>query len=354
MKEVCILDTTLRDGEQTAGVAFSINEKILIAKMLDEAGVDILETGIPVMGGEELEYLQQLSSLGLKATLLSWNRMKTGDIDSSILAGIKNVHISAPVSDIHIYKKLNKDRDWVLREIVRVIEYTCNKGCTVSVGAEDASRAELDYLIQFFKTVQQSGAVRVRYADTLGIMEPLSTYQIIRKIKDEIEIDIDFHGHNDFGMATANALSAYKAGAKYISCTVNGLGERAGNTALEEIVMALKYLLKTEIEFKIKKLTGLSELVVRASGRQIAHGKPIVGQGVYSHEAGIHVDGLLKDTATYEFFSPEELGRQRKFILGKHSGRNAVMNSYLEQGIKIDQHMAEGILTDLRSSKTYA
>ncbi|AZO94206.1 homocitrate synthase [Halocella sp. SP3-1] len=350
MQDVYFLDTTLRDGEQTAGVAFSREEKILIAKKLAGAGVDVIEAGIPVMGEEEISVLSEIKQLKLPVEILTWNRMKIKDIVCSISCGIKNLHISAPVSDLHINRKLKKDRKWVLEQIYRLVSYAVARGCKVSVGAEDASRADLSYLLSFFQQAQQAGASRLRYADTVGALDPFTVYENISKIKKEFELPVDFHGHNDLGMATANALAAYKAGAKYISCTVNGLGERAGNTALEEIVVALKYLQGCKIRFDIKKLMELSKIVEKASGRKVAAGKAIVGQRVFSHESGIHVDGLLKDEKTYEIIPPEDLGRVKEFLIGKSSGTSAIIYQHQQQGKKIKRKEAYSILKNIRQS----
>ncbi|WP_018247468.1 homocitrate synthase [Orenia marismortui] len=352
MKDFYIVDTTLRDGEQTAGVAFSKNEKVDVARKLDEIGVDVIEAGIPIMGKEEIEAIREIMSLGLKSSILTWNRMRKEDIDKSILAGAKNVHITAPASDIHIYRKLNKDRGWVLSELEKIVNYALEKGCNVSVGAEDASRADFQFLVQFYSIAQKAGVSRVRYADTVGRLDPISTYDNIKKIRDFIDAEIDFHGHNDFGMATANALSAFKAGAKYISCTVNALGERAGNAALEEVVMALKCIEGCESDFKVKGLKGLSEMIEDYSGRRVSANKPIVGEGVFSHESGIHVDGLLKDSSTYEFLSPGDLGRERRFIIGKFSGVSSIMHRYKELGVSISKEQAELILRSIRSRQS--
>ncbi len=350
MNDFYIVDSTLRDGEQTAGVAFDKSDKIKIAKKLAEAGVDIIEAGIPAMGEEEIDTLKEIIGLNMDAKIMSWNRMVLDDIKKSIAAGIKYIHISAPVSDIQIERKLGKDRQWILNNIKKTVSYAAEKGCVVSVGAEDASRADFDFLIDFYNTAAIAGAIRVRYADTVGVMEPISLYKTITSIVENIELDIDFHGHNDFGMATANALAANKAGAKYISCTINGLGERAGNTALEEIVMAVHYIEQKATSFDLKKIVELSHFVEKASGRHISESKPIVGSKVFSHESGIHVDGLLKDSRTYEAFPPEVLGRERSFVIGKYSGRSAIVNDYKRRGIKLSRNEANSILTGIRKS----
>ena len=348
MKDFYLIDTTLRDGEQTAGVVFSQGQKLKLAKQLSKAGVDIIETGIPAMGNQEMDYIKKLLDLELEADILTWNRMKIEDVKKSLACGAKNIHISAPASDIHIYSKFNKDRKWLLNELEKVVSFAANKGCNVSVGAEDASRADIKFLIKFYKLADKAGASRVRYADTLGAMDSRSVYQAIERIMAEIDLELDFHGHNDFGMATANALNAYKAGAKYISCTINGLGERAGNTALEEIVMALKYIQGCRVDFALEKLSELSKLVEEFSQRKLAVDKAIVGDGIFSHESGIHVDGLLKNEKTYQFFSPEDIGRESKIVLGKFSGSSSISHRYKQLGFSINKKEAKKILKFIR------
>ena len=348
MRGYHILDTTLRDGEQTAGIVFSNEEKVRIAMELDNAGVDIIEAGIPVMGREEKEVLSRINKLDLNAEVLSWNRMKKKDIKESLDCGINNIHISAPVSDLHINRKLNKTRKWVLNKIDCLIKFAVEQGCTVSVGAEDASRAEMSFLIKFYRTAVEAGVERIRFADTVGALDPFSTAEKIRQIKDEISVVLDFHGHNDLGMATANALAAVREGAECVSCTVNGLGERAGNTPLEEIVVALQCLYNYKGNVDVKKLFSLSRLVGGCSGRQVPEDKPLVGDKVFSHEAGIHVDGLLKDSKIYELISPALLGRNRDLVLGKHSCVSAVKHVLEEKGVNVDDREAKKILEKLR------
>ncbi|MEW9122885.1 MAG: homocitrate synthase [Thermotaleaceae bacterium] len=344
MQDFYIVDTTLRDGEQAPGVAFLKEEKIKIAQTLDAAGVDIIEAGIPVMGDEEQSFIRQLIAMKGKAIVLTWNRMHTKDIDASLACGAKHIHIAVPASDLHITKKFKKDRKWLLKEMQRVVSYGVEKGCRVSVGAEDASRTEAGSLIELYQQAIKAGAVRLRYADTLGLLTPLETYQMIKRIRENVDADLDFHGHNDFGMATANAVSAFQAGAKYISCSVNGLGERAGNTPLEEILMTLKLLLQSEHPFDGKKLMALSQIVEKASGRMIGDSKPVVGKDIFAHESGIHVDGLLKDRRVYEAFSPEVIGRKAEIRLGKYSGRAAVIHHMEDLGTKISKRQADEIV----------
>lgn len=348
MARLFIVDTTLRDGEQAAGVHFSKMQKIEIAKALDQLGVDMIEAGIPVMSEEERSVIKAINALHLKAKILTWNRMCMKDIDQSLLTGVKNVHITVPASDIHIKKKLRMTRKELLSKMQKVVSYAVSKGCEVSVGAEDASRADINFLIQLYKKAQEEGAIRVRYADTVGRMNPFSAYDIIKQIKRDIKVDLDFHGHNDLGMGTANALGAFKGGATYISCSVNGLGERAGNTPLEEIVAVIRYVEGCKDQLAMQHIMKVSKMVESYSKRWLDTGKPIVGESAFSHESGIHIDGLLKDTRTYEEISPELFGRSRKIVIGKHSGKKATMNVY-KDGIALENDNPDNLLELLRN-----
>lgn len=343
-EKLYIVDTTLRDGEQAPGVSFTIEEKINIAKLLDSMGVDVIEAGIPAMGSLEIETIQEIIKICQTSEVITWNRLKIEDIEASIKSNVKSVHISVPSSDIQIWNKLKKDKNWVLKEVENILDFTHKKGLKISFGAEDSSRADEEFLNELYLVAVRNGASRIRYADTLGILTPLEVFEKIEKIRKKINVDIDFHGHNDFGMATANGLMAFKAGAKFISCSVNGLGERAGNTALDEIVMAVKYLENGYSDINIKKFMKLSEIVAEYSGRKIWESKPFVGEKVFSHESGIHVDGIIKFPSNYEFYPPEDIGRTREIVIGKHSGIASLSSKLNEMGIKVSKQETENIL----------
>ncbi len=343
-------DTTLRDGEQTAGVVFSNHEKIRIARLLDEVGVHQIEAGIPAMGGDEKEAIKTIADLGLKASILAWNRTVIEDIKHSLDCGVSAVAVSVSTSDIHIQHKLKKDRAWVLDSVKRSVDFAKSHGLYVSVNAEDSSRADFDFLIEFARTAKEHGADRLRYCDTLGILEPFKTYEIIRILKKELGMEIEMHTHNDFGMATANALAGIKAGATWVNTTVNGLGERAGNAALEEVVMAMKHIGGIELGFKTAMFRELSEYVANASARTVPVWKAIVGTNVFAHESGIHADGVLKHPATYEAFTPEEVGLERQIIIGKHSGTHSIIVKFREYGIELTEEEARDILKEVRAA----
>ena len=348
MHTVNFLDTTLRDGEQTPGVSFTRAQKLHIAKMADMLGVDIIEAGIPAMGKDEMECISAMLELGLNAQILTWNRLNIADIDKSIECGAKNIHIAVPVSDLQIDKKLGKTRSWVLDNMQKALSYCIDKNCTVSVGAEDASRADRDFLISFYEKAAAGGACRLRYADTVGIQDPFTVYEAISEILQIIDVDFEYHGHNDFGMSTANAYAAYKAGANVLSCTINGLGERAGNTPLEEIVMAIKHISKEPLKINTKLLAEASQMVEKYSKRALHEGKAITGRKVFTHESGIHVDGLIKDERMYQPYRPEEVGRVKEFVLGKFSGRKAIKYFYGQRGHTLSETQVNEIMRQLK------
>ena len=348
-KKIKFVDTTLRDGEQTAGVVFANHEKLEIARMLDELGVDQLEVGTPVMGGDEKAAIKAIVKSGLSTSIMAWNRANIEDIKESIECGVDAVAISISTSDIHIKNKLKKSREWVLEQMVKAVEFAKSHGLYVSVNAEDASRTDMDFLVRFGQEAKNAGADRLRFCDTLGILNPFKTAKMVEEIITKTKIDVEMHTHNDLGMATANALAGIEAGASYVGVTVNGLGERAGNAPLEEVAMALKYTMGCNVDLKVPMLKEICEYVAKASARPLSVNKTIVGENIFAHESGIHADGVIKDPSTYEFLDPVELGLKRKIIIGKHSGTASIKARLKEYGIFIDEELAKDILQEVRS-----
>ncbi|HBV87503.1 homocitrate synthase [Desulfosporosinus sp.] len=350
MRHLTIVDTTLRDGEQTAGVVFSNQEKLRIAQFLDELGVHQIEAGVAVMGGDEKRAISDIVKLGLKASIMGWNRAVISDIEQSLACGVDAVAISISTSDIHIEHKLMTTREDVLERMVKATSFAKREGMYISVNAEDASRSDMDFLVQFAKEAKRAGADRLRYCDTVGILDPFVTYDNIKTLIEKVGIDVEMHTHDDFGMATANALAGVKAGASHVGVTVNGLGERAGNAALEEVVMALKHLLDTDLSFATERFVEVSEYVARASGRRIPPWKSIVGSNMFAHESGIHADGALKNPRTYEAFSPEDVGLERQLVIGKHSGTASIKAKFWnEYGKEMSDEDAAEMLERVRA-----
>ena len=348
-----LIDTTLRDGEQAPGVVFSLKEKLRIAELLDKAGIPELEIGTPAIGRQEVDEMKTIVDAGFKFKTLAWCRATKSDIDAAAKTRTHGINISFPVSEIHQHA-MAKDQKWVFETMHEMIRYASSQFEYVAIGAQDASRAEFSFLSDFIGEALYLGAARVRIADTVGILNPITTSRLFQKIKTYFpEGMFEFHGHNDLGMATANTLIALSTGATAASLTVNGLGERAGNAALEEVVMALELSFAVNHKLNTTVLGELSRFVSLASGIPIPANKPVTGGNALSHESGIHTNSLLKNRETYQIIKASKIGlAEKEFIFGKHSGKTALISFLNKHDILLSYEKYEHLLAKIKTNAT--
>lgn len=347
---VHLIDSTLRDGEQAPGVVFSRSEKLEIARAIVAAGIPELEAGTPAIDEEERADLNAIVNLGLDCRVTAWCRATAQDLQHAASCGVDSVNISFPVSPI-LLGALGKEEHWLWNSLPEIVGRARARFRYVSVGAQDASRADATLLDKFVHAARDAGAGRVRIADTVGIWNPHQAWRCFRRLRAIAgdRLSLEFHGHNDLGMATANTVSAVEGGADAASVTVNGLGERAGNAALEEVAMALRHTLGRDSGVDTSRLAALCELVATRAGRSVHRAKPIAGADVFRHESGIHTAALLKNSTAYQPFPSEETGRiPEPFAIGKHSGAAGVQSLLAASGIAVPASLCPEILSAVR------
>lgn len=319
-----ILDTTLREGEQTPGVVFSLEEKLAIARGLDEVGVHWISAGFPAVSAEERDTMLQVARLGLKARIAALSRMVPADIDATVACGGELVSLFLGGSDSHLFHKLRLDEERAVEKIQSSVRYAKEKGALVGFGVEDFSRTPIARLLRFYSAAVEAGADQLTFPDTLGILTPTSTQRMFTFFRALFPVPLVAHFHNDLGLALANTLAALEAGASGAHVTVNGVGERTGNTCLEELALVLKLKYGRDLGFRLDRLYELSQLVHRASGTEPGRHKPVVGRYAFTHESGIHVAGMLVDRESYQPYPPEMVGREHEIVFGKHSGAQGI------------------------------
>jgi len=338
--EVC--DVTLRDGEQMPGVVFRADEKLDIALRLDEIGVEVIEAGFPVVSAAEMNAVREVCNLGLDAKISALSRSVKEDVDAAIDCGVDMISVFIATSDLHLKHKLHMSCPEAIRCALAAVEYAKDHGLIVRFSAEDATRTDFEILKKLYKKAEDYHADYISVADTVGIMNPRTTYYMISEIRKVVNIPICMHCHDDLGLALANTLAGAEAGAKQLHTTVNGIGERSGNTSLEELLVALR--LHHDIDcYDLTKLKDLSKLVETYSGVTVAKNKAVVGANAFAHESGIHVAAVLEEPRTYELYSPELVGAARHIIIGKHTGAKALR--YITQ--RMGYHLKDKELCDL-------
>ena len=350
---IVFADCTLRDGEQAPGVFFTLEEKLAIAAMLDAAGVDLIDAGMPSVSKEERAALKALVGQNLRARIAATVRALRSDIDLAIECGVKEVFLFMPVSPQHLQHKFAIDLAAAKVRIEDAVSYAVGKGLQVHFVAEDSVRADPEQLAPVFDRVSELGAVSAIICDTVGVMTPQTMERYVRTLRDHMtrQLTLGIHCHNDYGLGTANTLAAVGAGCTLVTSTVNGLGERAGNAVFEEVVCALDDLYDAELAIDKSMLTALSQAVAHASGMYIVPTKPVVGHNVFRHESGVHVDGMLKDPSTYESICPRALGRTHEYVLGKHSGSGLVEVLLAARGVACSPEQTDRILERIKAVK---
>ncbi|MGP3924254.1 LeuA family protein [Streptomyces sp. 8N616] len=351
-RKILVCDTTLRDGEQTCGVAFQVEEKVKIARLLDEMGVDCIDAGFPASSQADQEAVRGIAALGLRARVVAFCRPNRTEIDLAKACGAGAIYTFVPTSDVHMRVKFggadSSVRERLKREMADGIAYAKGLGMFVGCGSEDATRTSYDYLEEVLVLAQESGADLVGVADTVGSTTPDDFRTLISRLRSRISVLLSLHCHNDFGLATANTVAGILGGADEVQCTINGIGERAGNASLEEVTVALTQLYGYDTNVDLSRLGPMSNLIADLSGIEVSPMKPIVGGNAFSHESGLHVSSVMKDSTAYEPLPPELVGHTRRIVMGKHSGKSIISHVLDAHGLSYDDAVLGAVLRDVK------
>ena len=347
--DVQVYDSTLRDGEQMPGIAFSLEQKVAIARKLDEVRVPQIEAGFPAVSDGERRAILAISKLGLDAGILALSRVTKGDIDAAIDAGVDVVLLFIATSDIHLRYKFNKPREYVLEKVAESLDYCKSRGVKAALSCEDSTRTDMDFLLKVYDVAEKGGACRLGITDTVGCASPEAIQMMVTEVRKRFHTPVSVHLHNDYGLALANAIAGVKAGAAAVATTVNGIGERAGNVPLEEFVGTMKFVYGKDMGVDTTRLKELCELVSSYSKVPLGRNHPLVGDNVFAHESGIHVAAVLSCPQTYESIPPELVGNKRHLILGKHSGAHYIKRRLEELGIESDDEQVARILEKVKA-----
>lgn len=352
-RQITFMDSSLRDGEQTPGVVYTPEAKVQISSKLDEIGVESIDAGFAAVSEEERQAIRKIVAEGFRFRVYTLCRSRKEDIDHAIACGVDGVLLFAPTSEIMIKAKFGDDLVAIQRQILEMaetaIKYAKDKGLYVTFGAEDSTRTPLDYLLEVMGRADEAGADMLGFADTVGVMSPHRFYQMISRIRQAFpHKKIKIHCHNDYGLANINSVAGVLAGADDVDVTIGGLGERAGNAALEEVAMTLKHLYGAPIRLNTEQFQSAVQLVQKLSGVRLAPNKSVVGPNAFAHESGIHTHAVLNNPLSYEPYAPEEVGNVRRIIFGKHSGRNTVKKILENHGVTVQQEGLEKVLDHLK------
>ena len=360
MKKVKIFDTTLRDGEQSPGCSMSKEDKIRIAKQLDEMGVDVIEAGFAASNQKDFEAIKEIAKVVKNATVVSLARCNKKDIDKayeSVRDAVHpKIHVFIATSDIHMYYKLRMDKEEVIEKVRECVTYAKGKCSEIEFSLEDATRSNPDFACRVIDTAIECGATTINIPDTVGYItnEEFKNFIVYLKCNSRLdEVELSVHCHNDLGLATANSLMAVMCGANQVECTVNGIGERAGNAAMEEVVAALKTrsdIFDAYTDIDTRKIKMISNMVIEATGSMVQNNKAIVGDNAFKHESGIHQAGVISERQTYELMDSSEYGiEEDSIVIGIHSGKAAIVDKIQKMGMNPFDYEIDEILMDIKS-----
>ncbi|OPY31151.1 MAG: putative homocitrate synthase AksA [Methanomassiliicoccales archaeon PtaU1.Bin124] len=349
LKDVIVYDSTLRDGEQTPGMSFSPEQKLEIAEKLDSIGVHQIEAGFCAVSETEFQTVKEICHMGLKADILSLSRITRGDIDFCVDAGVDVVLLFIATSDIHLRYKFKKPREFILEKVQEGLDYCHERGVVASLSAEDCTRTDMDFLMQVYRKAEECKAARIGVTDTVGCASPEAIEAIVTEAVKTVSTPLSLHLHNDYGLAMANAIAGVKAGAKAVTTTVNGIGERAGNLPLEQFAATMKFVYGCDLGIDCSRLTEVCDLVAEYSRLPRPRNQPLVGPNVFAHESGIHVAAILECPLTYESISPEMVGNKRHILMGKHTGITYVRKRVEELKLKVTEEQLNQILAEVKS-----
>ncbi len=350
VEHVQIFDTTLRDGEQTPGVSLTVEEKLAIAQQLDKLGVDIIEAGFPITSKGEKAGVKKIAEAGLNATICGLSRVIKSDVQTALDCDVDMVHIFVSTSDIQIEHTIKKTKEEIIQLAVEATEMIKSHGRECLFSAMDATRTDMDFLLAINRAVEKAGADCINVPDTVGVMVPSATYELISKVRKAVKVPIHIHCHNDFGLAVANSIASLQAGANCVQVTINRLGERAGNADLSETVMTIHSIFGAKTNIKTRYLVETSRLVERLTGIKMPPNTPIIGDNAFSHESGIHTHGVIQKAETFEpgVMTPEMVGHRRRIVHGKHAGKHGVKKTLNEAGLNPDEEQLMEILERIK------